>query len=98
MPLSFSFTHSFFLRKVRSAAGAATPVYAENAVYAVCAPCVNDSLSAVSAPCGNADSLQEFEQLVEAIETAGVDITSNYNDWYKIAIAIANIYIYLIYI
>ena len=81
--------------------GAATPVYAENAVYAVCAPCVNDSLSAVSAvsaPCGNADSLQEFEQLVEAIEAAGVDITSDYNDWYKIAIAIANIYIYLIYI
>ena len=66
--------------------GAATPVYAENAVYAVCAPCVN------------ADSLQEFEQLVEAIEAAGVDITSDYNDWYKIAIAIANIYIYLIYI
>ena len=66
--------------------GAATPVYAENAVYAVCAPC------------GNADSLQEFEQLVEAIEAAGVDITSDYNDWYKIAIAIANIYIYLIYI
>ena len=40
----------------------------------------------------------EFEQLVEAIEAAGVDITSDYNDWYKIAIAIANIYIYLIYI
>ena len=63
--------------------GAATPVYAENAVYAVCAPC------------GNADSLQEFEQLVEAIEAAGVNITSNYNDWYKIAIAIHlfNLYI-----
>ena len=77
-------------------AEAATAVYAENAVYAVCAPCVNDSLSAVSAvsaPCGNADSLQEFEQLVEAIEAAGVDITSDYNDWYKIAIAIANIFI-----
>ena len=77
-------------------AGAATPVYAENAVYAVCAPCVNDSLSAVSAvsaPCGNADSLQEFEQLAEAKEAAGVDITSDYNDWYKIAIAIANIFI-----
>ena len=58
--------------------GAATPVYAENAV---CAPCVN------------ADSLQEFEQLVEAIEAAGVDITSGYNDWYKITIAIANIFI-----
>ena len=52
MPLSFSFTHSFFLRKVRSAAGAATPVYAENAVsahfsrrtiYARCANCANDS-------------------------------------------------------
>ena len=77
-------------------AGAATPVYAENAVCAVCAPCGNHSLSAisavsaVSAPCGNADSLQEFEQLVEAIEAAGVDITSDYNDWYKIAIAIAN--------
>ena len=58
--------------------GAATPVYAENSVYAICAPYVN------------ADSLQEFAQLVEAIDTAGVDITSNYNDWYKIAIAIAN--------
>ena len=34
--------------------------------------------------------MQEFEQLVEAIDAAGVDITSNYNDWYKIAIAIAN--------
>lgn len=33
--LSFSFTHSLFLRKVRSAAGAATPVYAENAVSEV---------------------------------------------------------------
>ena len=66
--------------------GAATPISAVSAV------------SAVSAPCGNADSLQEFEQLVEAIEAAGVDITSDYNDWYKIAIAIANIYIYLIYI
>ena len=41
LSLSFSFTHSLFLRKVRSAAGAATPVYAENAVCAVCAPCVN---------------------------------------------------------
>ena len=76
-----------------------TVVCAVCAVYAVCAPCVNDSLSAlsavyaVSAPCGNADSLQEFEQLVEAIEAAGIDITSNYNDWYKIAIAIANIFI-----
>ena len=67
--------------------GAATPVYAK---YAVCAPCGNHSLSAVSAPCGNGDSLQEFEQLVEAIEAAGVDITSDYNDWYEIAIAIAN--------
>ena len=28
--------------------------------------------------------------MVEAIEAAGVDITSDYNDWYKIAIAIAN--------
>ena len=77
-------------------AGAATPVYAENAVCAVCAPRVNDSLYAenavyaVCAPCVNADSLQDFEQLVEAIEAAGVDITSDYNDWYKIAIAIAN--------
>ena len=74
-------------------AAKATPVYAENAVCAVSAPCGNHSLSAVSAvsaPCGNADSLQEFEQLVEAIEAAGVDITSDYNDWYKIAIAIAN--------
>ena len=35
LPLSFSFTHSLFLRKVRSAAGAATPVYAENAVSEV---------------------------------------------------------------
>ena len=35
MPLSFSFTHSLFLKKVRSAAGAATPVYAENAVSEV---------------------------------------------------------------
>ena len=56
----------------------ATPISAVSAVSAVCAPC------------GNADSLQEFEQLVEAIEAAGVDITSDYNDWYKIAIAIAN--------
>ena len=69
-------------------AEAATPV---SAVSAVSAPCGNHSISAVSAvsavsaPCGNADSLQEFEQLVEAIEAAGVDITSNYNDWYKIA-------------
>ena len=74
----------------------ATPI---SAVSAVSAPCVNHSISAVSAvsavsaPCGNADSLQEFEQLVEAIEAAGVDITSDYNDWYKIAIAIANIFI-----
>ena len=58
--------------------GAATPVSA---------------VSAVSAPYVNADSMQEFEQLVEAIDAAGVDITSNYNDWYKIAIAIANIFI-----
>ena len=52
LSLSFSFTHSLFLRKVRSAAGAATPVYAENAVsahfsrrtiYARCANCANDS-------------------------------------------------------
>ena len=35
LSLSFSFTHSLFLRKVRSAAGAATPVYAENAVSEV---------------------------------------------------------------
>ena len=28
--------------------------------------------------------------MVEAIEAADVDITSDYNDWYKIAIAIAN--------
>ena len=54
---------------------------------------VVSAVSAVSAPCGNADSLQEFEQLVEAIEAAGVDITSGYNDWYKITIAIANIFI-----
>ena len=82
-------------------AGAATPVYAENAVYAVCAPCVNDSLSAVSAvsaPCGNADSLQEFEQLAEAKEAAGVDITSDYNDWYKIAIAIYLFNLYIKYL
>ena len=71
----------------------ATPI---SAVSAVSAPCVNHSISAVSAvsaPCGNADSLQEFEQLIEAIEAAGVDITSDYNDWYKIAIAIVNIFI-----
>ena len=37
--------------------GAATPVYAENAV---CAPCVNHFLSAVSALCVNADSLRNL--------------------------------------
>ena len=57
LSLSFSFTHSLFLRKVRSAAGAATPVYAENTVcahfsrrtnYERCANCANDSGGTIS--------------------------------------------------
>ena len=52
-----------------------------SAVYAVCAVC---------APCANDEKLHAFEQLVEAIEAAGTDITSAYENWYKIAIAIAS--------
>ena len=32
----------------------------------------------------------EFELLLAAIEASGKDLTSDYNDWYKIGIAIAS--------
>ena len=84
MPLSFSFTHSFFLRKVRSAAGAATPVYAENAVCEVLRilrTLLNTHISARCANCANDSGgtiphkrVFSFKQLIRSYSSLSVTI------------------------
>ena len=40
--------------------------------------------------CAPSSPAEDFEQLLTAIESSGIDLTNDYNDWYKIGIAIAS--------
>ena len=40
--------------------------------------------------CAPSSPAEDFEQLLNAIESSGIDLTNDYNDWYKIGIAIAS--------
>ena len=84
LPLSFSFTHSLFLKKVRSPAGAATPVYAENAVSEVLRilrTLLNTHISARCANCANDSGgtiphkrVFSFKQLIRSYSSSSVTI------------------------
>lgn len=52
--------------------------------------CADAQLAHGAHQCAPSSPAEDFEQLLNAIESSGIDLTNNYNDWYKIGIAIAS--------
>ena len=52
--------------------------------------CADAQLAHGAHQCAPSSPAEDFEQLLTAIESSGIDLTNDYNDWYKIGIAIAS--------
>lgn len=52
--------------------------------------CADAQLAHGAHQCAPSSPAEDFEQLLNAIESSGIDLTNDYNDWYKIGIAIAS--------